>query len=300
MLSQVNQGSTKSWATTTRKVDRMNSSASHRTRTAPERYGPIRSAMATLRPPRVPGNPPDVVSAAGSAVFGMLENGVRTAYAVIDDYLRRGQETARGLFNDSNRRGYMTDDRVNPGSGFGTGAGFGPGGPFGTMNPMALMTQWMQVMQAWTQFWFSMMQSPNQQSMMGMPFMGVPGMPGVHQARTATHQSEQAGARQSAAPASTDVRLESVTVAVTSFSQAECTVNVTPGSYVGLVCDPLRPSGFQATPIDAPTINYQGGTLRAAIKVPNQQAVGRYTGLVRSLPDQFAVGDITVVIPITV
>jgi len=231
----------------------------------------------------------------------MLENGVRTAYAVIDEYLRRGQETARGLFNDSNRRGYMTDDRVNPGGGFGTGGGFGPGGPFGTMNPMALMTQWMQVMQAWTQFWFSMMQGPFQQSMMGMqPPMGMPGMPGMPQPqRTATHQPGQTGTQQVSA-ASTDVRLESVTVAVTSFSQAECTVNVTPGSYVGLVCDPLRPAGFQATPIEAPTINYQGGTLRAAIKVPNQQAVGRYTGLVRRLPDQFAVGDITVVIPITV
>jgi hypothetical protein len=244
----------------------------------------------------------------------MLENGVRTAYAVIDDYLRRGQETARGLFNDSNRRGYMTDDRVNPGGGFAPSGGFGPGGPFGTMNPMALMTQWMQVMQAWTQFWFSMMQGPFQQSMMGMqPPMGMPGMPGMpgtpgmpgmpgmpQPMRTGTHQQATQGAQQQGASTSTEARLESVTVAVTSFSQAECTVNVTPGSYVGLVCDPLRPDGFQATPIDAPTIFYMGGTLRATIKVPNQQAVGRYHGLVRRQPDQFAVGDVTVVIPITV
>jgi len=122
-------------------------------------------------------------------------------------------------------------------------------------------------------------------------------MPQAH--RTATYQQGAQGTQQAAA-AATEVQLESVTVTVTSFSQAECTVNVTPGSYVGLVCDPLRPAGFQATPIDAPIIGYQGGTLRAAIKVPNQQAVGRYTGLVRRLPDQFAVGDITVVIPITV
>ena len=280
----------------------MNTFASHRRRTTPERYGPIRSAMATLRPSLAPGTPPDVVSAAGAAACGILENGVRTAYAVIDEYLRRGQETARGLFNDPNRRGYMTDDRVNPGGGFAPGSGFGPGGPFGTMNPMALMTQWMQVMQAWTQFWFSMMQNSNQQSMMGMPpFMGTPGMPGMQQPlRTATYQPGQTGTHQQSASAPAEVRLESVTVAVTSFSQAECTVNLTPGNYVGLVCDPLRPDGFDATIIDAPTIFYQGGTMRATVKVPNQPAVGRYHGLIRRQPDQFAVGDITVVIPITV
>jgi hypothetical protein len=256
----------------------MSSFSSHRKRPQPERFGPTRSAMATLRPPRTSGTPQDVVSVAGAAVCGMLENGVRTAYAVIDEYLLRGQEAARGRFNDSNRRGFMTDDRGNFGGGRGPNVGFGPGGvfgqsTFGTLNPTVMMTQWIAAMQAWSQFWFACVQAPMQ------PFSGMQQAP----------QSSMASS----------VQLESVTLGVSSQGQVESTVNLTPGNDLqGLTCDPLRLDGNPGTYIAAPTISYyQPGTLRVTINIPAKQSVGCYRGLIRRQPDQCAVGNVTVVIP---
>jgi hypothetical protein len=255
----------------------MSSFSSHRKRPQPERFGPARSVMATLRPPRTSETPQDVVSVAGAAVCGMLENGVRTAYAVIDEYLLRGQEAARGRFNDSNKRGFMTDDRGNLGGERGPNFGFGPGGVlgqgiFGTLNPTAMMTQWMAAMQAWSQFWFACVQAPLQ------PFSGI---------------------QQQQPHTSTGVQVESVTLAVTSQAQVESNVNLTPGNYLqGLVCDPLRLDGNPETYIAAPTISYyQPGILRVTINIPAQQTLGCYRGLIRRQPDQYAVGNVTVVIP---
>lgn len=79
-------------------------------------------------------------------MYGALENGVRTAYAVIDEYLRRGQETARTMFNDSHKRGPMNDEKGN------FGGGYNP------WNPMAMFTeQWMMAMRMWGQAWSSFM-----------------------------------------------------------------------------------------------------------------------------------------------
>src|SRR5580658_2495127 len=87
-------------------------------RPQPARGGPIRNPIA---PPR---SSPEPAAFAGAAVCGALENGVRTAYAVIDDYMRRGQEAARGIYNDSNRRGPMNENRGN------FNGGFNPMNPF--------------------------------------------------------------------------------------------------------------------------------------------------------------------------
>lgn len=117
------------------------------TRTPPERSGPIRNPMSP-RPRAASGTgaPSDPIGVAGAAVFGALENGVRTAYAVIDEYMRRGQETARSMFVDSYRRGPMNDEKNN------FGGGYTP------WNPMSMFTeQWMMAMRMWGQAWSSFM-----------------------------------------------------------------------------------------------------------------------------------------------
>jgi len=77
--------------------------------------------------------------------FAPLENGVRTAYAVVDDYLRRGQIAAFGIYNDSNRRDDMSDYRGNTG-------GYNPN------NPLSMLAeQWLMAMRAWTQAWLALM-----------------------------------------------------------------------------------------------------------------------------------------------
>jgi hypothetical protein len=114
-------------------------------RTPPERVGPIRSPMTSRsRTETEAGAPRDPFTAAGAVVYGALENGVRTAYAVIDEYMRRGQNTARATFNDSYKRGPMNDDRGNFGSGY------------NPWNPMEMFTeQWMTAMRMWSQAWSS-------------------------------------------------------------------------------------------------------------------------------------------------
>jgi len=148
--------------------------AARQKRTPPEQTGPVRnqfasqprvaspvSAAETSVPPSsaaMPGTANagavrDPITAAGEAVCGVLENGVRTAYSVIDEYMRRGQDTARGIFNDPYMRGNMSDDRGNF-----------PGG-FNQANPLAMLTeQWMTAMrplaQAWSAVLPGMMQQP--------------------------------------------------------------------------------------------------------------------------------------------
>jgi len=135
-------------------------SSPHVKRTPPERGGPIRKPMPSrLRNEAQPGDP---IGAAGAAVFGVLENGVRTAYAVIDEYMRRGQQAARGMFNDSYRRGPMNDDRGN------FSGGYNP------PNPMAMFTeQWMTAMRMWAQALSSYAPGMWQQPGNPFPFGGV-------------------------------------------------------------------------------------------------------------------------------
>jgi len=128
----------------------MNTPSPRLKRPPPDRTGPIRTAM-PARPQSEPntGAPRDPMGVAGAAVRGALENGVRTAYAVIDGYLRRGQETARTVFQTSYWRGPMNNDRDN----FNTG--FPPG------NPMSMLSeQLMLAMRMWTQAMTAFVPSP--------------------------------------------------------------------------------------------------------------------------------------------
>jgi hypothetical protein len=84
-------------------------------------------------------------AAANGALRDALECGVRTAYAVIDDYMRRGYEAARLNQNPSNNRGDMSQHRGNYG-------GYSPWGPMGPM-----MDAWSSAFRMWTEAWFSMM-----------------------------------------------------------------------------------------------------------------------------------------------
>ena len=73
------------------------------------------------------------------AVRGTVEYGVRTAYTVIDEYMRRGREAAADCQKRPDWRNDMNDNRCNYSS------------PYGAWGPMwSLITPWVQAMQAWT------------------------------------------------------------------------------------------------------------------------------------------------------
>jgi hypothetical protein len=215
--------------------------------TPPKRSAPIRNSAAS-----------DPITAAGAAVCGALENGVRTAYAVIDEYMRRGQDAARDIFNDPNRRGFMSDDKTNF-----------PGGP-NPWNPMASMTmfteQWMAAMRAWSQAWSAYAPS-------GWP------MPGVNPF---------------AAPATP---APAVSVKVSSTSPVEVTANLHPATdSATLVAEPLRAEGFTAPPINAPEIVRDPATIRITVKVGSRQPAGRYRSIIRRKADESVAGELTVVV----
>jgi len=74
-------------------------------------------------------------------VCEVLESGVRTAYQVIDEYMRRGYEAAGNNQNDPNKRGHMNENRAN----------YNWQNPWGPMSQ--LTEQWMMAMRTWTEAW---------------------------------------------------------------------------------------------------------------------------------------------------
>ncbi len=199
-------------------------------------------------------------TAAGAAVCGVLENGVRTAYAVIDEYMRRGQEAARGVFNDPNRRGAMSDSSGNFGGGFNNW-----NNPMGAMAAMA--AQWMAAMQAWSQMWSSYMPPGWQQAAMN-PFAFAQGTPAV-----------------------------AVMVKLTSARPAEVVVNMNPtADPSGLICEPLRAESGSGVPIGDVTIARDGAVIQVGVKIGDQQAAGKYGGLIRRKTDQGVVGEVMVTV----
>lgn len=230
-------------------------------RTQPEQSGPVRNSMATSpwggAQVRAPG---EMFTAASTAVCGVLENGVRTAYAVIDEYMRRGQEAARDVFNDPNRRGPMSDGSGN------FGGGFNPGN-----NPLGMMMeQWMSAMQAWSQMLSSYMP------------------PGWQQATTNPFAYGQASATMTAA---------AVMVKLSSARPAEVAVSLSPGADpAGLVCEPLRPESGSGTPIEAASIARDGAAIQVGVKIGAKQAPGRYHGYIRRKTGPGIAGELTVTI----
>ena len=239
----------------------MTMTKTHVKRTSPEQNGPIRNAMASPRSSAEPGAPGDMFTAAGAAVCGVLENGVRTAYAVIDEYMRRGQEAARGAFNDPNRRGPMSDGSGNYGGGFNSF-----NNPMA--NPMAAMAaQWMSAMQAWSQMFSSYMPPAWQQAGMN-PF--------------AYAQSPTA---------------MSVAVKLSSARPAEVSASLMPGvDPLNVVCDALHAHGGAGKPIEGVTIARDGAAIQVGVKIAATQAAGKYHGFLKRKSDQGIVGELTVTV----
>lgn len=235
----------------------MKPSPSRKKRTQPPRGEPIRNWVAP-QPPATPqaSAPREPIAAAGAAVCGVLENGIRTAYAVIDDYMRRGQDAARTIFNDPNRRGAMSDDKGNF-----------PGGGFNPMNPMAMFTeQWMTAMRAWSQAWSAF--APG-----GWPMQGI-------------NPFAPAG---SVAPR-VSVKVSSANPVEVTANLLPGTDNA------GLISEPLRAEGFTAPPIDAPEIVRETGIVRVSVQVGPKQPKGRYLGSIRRKADGGVAGDLTVIV----
>jgi len=239
----------------------MSPSSPRRKLKQPAQTGPVRNSTAPqpASAPRAAGTPRDPIAAAGTAVCGALENGVRTAYAVIDDYMRRGQATARNLFNnDPNRRGTMSDDRSSS------------SGAYNPSNPMAMFTeQWMTAMRAWTQAWSSFVPGAWQQNMMN-PFVA-------------------------AAPAnSVSVKIASarpVEVLVNVSPNSSFGLDLHE-----LVAEPLRAEGSKAGAINPPEIAREPGRMRVSIKVADMQPAGLYRGVIRKKADGTVAGDLTVIV----
>lgn len=235
-------------------------------RTAPDRSGPIRNPMAPRGQARPESGPPrDPISAAGAAVYGVLESGVRSAYAVIDEYMRRGQEAARATSYDFYKRGPMNEDRPN----FGAGYGNNPwgGGYNNVPNPLSMiMEQCMMAMRMWTQAASAVMPG-------GFP------QPGMYPSGF----NEPAG--------------HSVSVKVSASSPVEVEVALPPGPcFGGLVCDPARAEGFTASQIDAPTVEREHGGVRVTVNVAALQAKGRYRALVRRETDGGIAGELIITV----
>ncbi|HEX8811671.1 MAG TPA: hypothetical protein VF742_06735 [Terracidiphilus sp.] len=243
----------------------MSTTSQRKKRPTPEQKGPVRNRFVPQQPGNVPPNTRhDPLTAVGAAVCGVLENGVRTAYTVIDDYMRRGQEAARGIFNDPNRRGPMSDNKSSYPGGFDPQAGFNPANPMG-----ALAEQWLAAMRAWSQMWSTF----------------VPGF------------AQQPGMNPFAPFAAAATQSSTITVQVASSGTVEVTANLLPGADTdALIAESLRADGFSAPAIDSPTIVRSYGSVRVALKVPKGQAAGRYRGNIRRKSNESIAGEITVVV----
>lgn len=250
----------------------MNKASQRVKRPVPAQTGPVRNpAAAPPRPGQAAAAPGDLFSAAGAAVCGVLENGVRTAYAVIDEYMRRGREAAGTIFNDPNRRGFMNDDRGSSASGYNAGGYYGPGnfagGNYGAPNPMgALAQQWLAMaMQAWGMA----MSSLN-------PAQWPQGM----------NPNAWAGQQQPA----------SIAVSISATRPVEVTANLYTADPAGLLCDALRADGGTAGTIEPPSIVRDGGSLRLSAKLGAKQQAGTYRAFIRKKSDGTVAGDITMVV----
>jgi len=195
----------------------------------------------------------------GTAVSSVVESGVRTAYAVIDEYMRRGQDAARAIFNESDTGGFMNNYRQNCSGGNAYGSGFTP------WNPMAMIAEpWISAMCAWSQMWCSM----------------VPGF------------------RQPAMNpcTSTEDRPEPVNVIVVSKGAVEASWTICPGTDLNCIeTEDLLAQGIAANPIPAARVQYRAqGKPALRVEVPDGQAKGTYRGIIRRKSDRYIVGEVTV------
>jgi hypothetical protein len=268
----------------------MNPSRSRSKRVPPRRGGPVRNLMAPLRDKtdgekkngeKKNGMPGGTWPASGTvvdealraasktaaisneALRGALECSVQTAYAVIDDYMKRGYAAARDLNpsgrDNPNNRGYMGEDKTSYSSW---------SNPWGPMSP--LMEQWSVAMRAWTDAWTALIPGARP-GMWPPPMWNMGGM----------------------ASASSTGPTPGVSVEVSSKRPVEVTANLKPGTDLmgKLTADSFVPPLQKA----AVAIKYQGGHPRVSVTVADEQPAGRYNGVIRGTDGSIA-GDVTVVI----
>lgn len=241
-------------------------------RVKPERDQPVRNP---LMPPKTNGVAADAHfdtampqgPELGRALKDAVECGVRTAYTVIDDYMRRGYEAARGNGQQSETRGYMRDDKTSY-----SGWNNNPWAQMGM--PGMAMQQWITMMRAWTDAWSAMIPGAWPQQMQQMWNTAMPGF-GVPQG--------------AGAPA--------VSVHVSSYRPADVTAKVllNPGVDPGqLKVGRLESEGAHA-PLAGVSIGFQHGLLHVHVPVSADQPAGRYHGDITS-PDGRAAGKLSVFI----
>jgi len=224
-------------------------------RIPPERGGPIRNPLIGAGPavPLTPGATP------GAALRGALECGVRSAYAVIDEYLKRGYEAARQNHNPSNGREYMNSEKPNYGSW---------SNPWGPMAP--LFDQWSAAMKTWAELWAPFLPGGRQ---------GAWPWPGA--GPTGSYAGCYSG---TAAP-------QPVSIKVASKRPTEVTVNLKPGVDVTQVtADSFVPPLIKSVSLDC-----KGGILTVSVTIEDKQPAGQYSGVLRGA-DGSVGGDLTVVI----
>jgi len=232
-------------------------------RPRPQRAGPIRNPMAkvsnTGAPPEPPSDPrPE--ARPGATLGDALECGVRTAYTVIDEYLRRGFEAARGNRDSPSGRGDMRDENPNFSSWT---------NPWGSM--AAPMQMWVSGMRAWAEMWAPFLPGGASQQMWNMG--GWPGFP--------------TGASQ----------VPALSIQVVSHRAAGVTasVHLLPGfECAPLMVGPLAGEGSEP-PLNRVSIDTAPGALRIHVPVPADQPVGTYHGSLTTADGRVA-GRLTVVI----
>jgi len=231
----------------------MNPGNPRRKRVSPERAGPIRNRLVSTRT-NVPGTssegygPPQAPEApSGGVLRETLECGVRTAYTVIDEYLRRGYEIARANQNQANGGPTMQDDRSNYSNWM------------NQWGPMAApMQTWMMAMKAWTDAWGAMM----------------PGM---------WPQTGYGGTTGYGSPAGTACASPAVSVHVSSHRPAEVTASV--DLYPGADCCKLTVGSLLAQGsnlvLAGVSIGLSQGMLRIGVPVAADQPDGNYCGEIK-------------------
>lgn len=245
----------------------MSDPSKRRKRVPPEQDAPIRNRMtapAEVRPPE-PGEAPWTSSepraSAGDALRDALECGVRNAYTVINEYMRRGYEAARASQNNQHDRGEMRDD---------TRGYTGWSNPWNPMpNPMQ---QWATMMRAWADAWLAFVPGSSSQQMWPQQMWNA--WPGF-------------------APAATP----GVSVQVCSHRRAEITtnLNIMPGAECStLTVGSLACEGSKAS-LKGVSVSGSPGAVRIVVTVPAEQPSGVYCGHIKTA-DGRPVGNLTVTV----
>jgi hypothetical protein len=193
------------------------------------------------------------------AVRGAVECGVRTAYSVIDDYMRRGYDAASGSQSGSRERGHMSDDRQNYNA---WSTAWGPASP--------LMEQWMNAMRTWTEAWSSMAQ----------------GMSPAASRATGSAGSSAAGTA------------SNISIQVSSDRSVEVTPHLFPGAdtMTMLTADPLQSCEHADAPaLTGIDMRTEPGHVRVKVTIMADQPAGTYSGPVRNA-QRVVVGALTVTI----